>query len=61
MGAASQPERIAAAKAHGRSKGRPPSINPVRIGKLAETMGPTAIAKHLEVARSSVYRVLAPN
>lgn len=56
-----QREGIAAAKADGRYKGRPPSINPAEVARLAETMGPAAIAKHLGVARSSVYRVLSPN
>jgi len=53
-----QREGIAAAKAEGRYKGRPPSIDAAEVARLAETMGPAAIAKHLGVARSSVYRLL---
>lgn len=54
-----QREGIAKAKAEGRYKGRPPSLDTAEIARLAETMRPGAIAKHLGVARSSVYRVLA--
>ena len=53
-----QREGIAKAKADGKYKGRPASINSDEIAKLATTMGPAAIAKHLGIARSSVYRVL---
>jgi DNA invertase Pin-like site-specific DNA recombinase len=53
-----QREGIAAAKAEGKYKGRPVSINAHEVKRLAETMGPAAIAKHLGIARSSVYRVL---
>lgn len=44
-----QREGVAAAKAKGRYKGRPPSIDPAGGARLAETMGPAAIAKHLGV------------
>jgi DNA invertase Pin-like site-specific DNA recombinase len=53
-----QREGIAKAKAEGAYKGRKASIDPVEVKRLAETMGPAAIAKHLGVARSSVYRLL---
>lgn len=54
-----QREGIAKAKAEGKYKGRPASIDSTEIKRLAETMGPAAIAKHLGIARSSVYRALA--
>jgi DNA invertase Pin-like site-specific DNA recombinase len=53
-----QREGIAKAKAEGRYKGRPPSIDPTEVARLAKTMGPAAIAVHLGIARSSVYRLL---
>jgi DNA invertase Pin-like site-specific DNA recombinase len=53
-----QREGIAKAKGEGKYKGRPASINATGIKALAATMGPTAIAKHLGIARSSVYRLL---
>ena len=53
-----QREGIAKAKAEGKYKGRPASLNPAEIATLAQTMGPAAIAKHLGIARSSVYRLL---
>jgi DNA invertase Pin-like site-specific DNA recombinase len=53
-----QREGIAKAKAEGKYKGRPASINGTEIKALATTMGPAAIAKHLGIARSSVYRLL---
>ena len=53
-----QREGIAKAKAEGKYKGRPSSIDPAEVARLAETMGPAAIAKRLGIARSSVYRVL---
>ena len=53
-----QREGIAAAKAEGKYKGRPVSIKPEEVKRLAVSMGPTAIAKHLGIARSSVYRLL---
>jgi DNA invertase Pin-like site-specific DNA recombinase len=53
-----QREGIAAAKAAGKYKGRPVSIEAAEIKRLAATMTPTAIAKHLGIARSSVYRLL---
>ena len=53
-----QREGIAKAKAEGRYKGRPPSIDVAEIKRLSAEMGPAAIAKHLGIARSSVYRLL---
>jgi DNA invertase Pin-like site-specific DNA recombinase len=53
-----QREGIAKAKAEGKYKGRPASIDVAEIKRLNATMGPAAIAKHLGIARSSVYRLL---
>ncbi len=53
-----QREGIAKAKAEGKYKGRPANIDATEIRALAATMGPAAIAKHLGIARSSVYRLL---
>jgi DNA invertase Pin-like site-specific DNA recombinase len=53
-----QREGIAKAKVEGKYKGRPVSIDAAEIVRLSETMGPAAIAKHLGIARSSVYRML---
>ena len=53
-----QREGIAKAKAEGKYKGRPASLDPAEIAVLAQTMGPAAIAKRLGIARSSVYRLL---
>jgi len=55
-----QREGIAKAKADGKYKGRPASLDPAEIAMLAQSMGPAAIAKHLGIARSSVYRLLPP-
>ena len=46
-----QREGIAKAKADGRYKGRPVSIEAARVRELAATMKPAAIAKQLGVAR----------
>ncbi len=54
-----QMEGIAAAKAKGVYKGRPPSIDAAKVAALkAQGLGATAIAKRLGVARASVYRVM---
>jgi len=53
-----QREGIAAAKAEGKYKGRPTSIDAYEVKRLARLMGPAAVAKKLGIARSSVYRVL---
>ena len=54
-----QREGIARAKAEGRYKGRPPSIDPARVKALLARMSPTEAAKTLGVARSSVYRLIS--
>jgi DNA invertase Pin-like site-specific DNA recombinase len=51
---------IAKAKAAGKYKGRPISIDAAQIRQLRAELGPAAIAKRLGIARSSVYRVLTP-
>jgi DNA invertase Pin-like site-specific DNA recombinase len=57
-----QREGVAAAKAAGKYKGRPPSIKPHEVKRMLETgMGPASVAKQLKVARSSVYRVMEEN
>ncbi|PZA10987.1 recombinase family protein [Rhodopseudomonas palustris] len=54
-----QLEGIADAKARGVYKGRKPSIDAAKIKALkAEGMGPSAIAKALNIGRASVYRAL---
>ena len=53
-----QREGIARAKAEGKYKGRPVSIDAAEIKRLTATLGPAAIAKHLGIARSTVYRLL---
>ncbi len=52
-----QREGIARAKTEGKYKGRKPSIDVAEVERLAQTMGPAAIARHLGVARSSIYRL----
>ena len=53
-----QMEGIHKAKAAGRYRGRPKSIDVERIEALeAEGLGPTAIAKRLGIGRASVYRL----
>ena len=55
-----QLEGIAAAKARGVYKGRPPSIEGGKVAALkAEGLGATEIAKRLGVCRASVYRYLS--
>jgi DNA invertase Pin-like site-specific DNA recombinase len=54
-----QREGIAKARADGRYKGRPVSIDAAKIqGMKAAGVAPATIAKELGIARSSVYRVL---
>jgi DNA invertase Pin-like site-specific DNA recombinase len=53
-----QREGIAKAKAEGRYKGRPVSIDVDEVARLSSTMKPAAVAVHLGIARSSVYRTL---
>jgi DNA invertase Pin-like site-specific DNA recombinase len=52
-----QREGIAKAKAAGKYKGRPVSIDAAQIKRMSAEMGPAAIAKRLGIARSSVYRL----
>ena len=55
-----QMEGISAAKARGVYKGRTPTIDPDEVRRLyaQEKLSPTAIARRLGIARSSVYRFL---
>ena len=54
-----QMEGIQSAKAKGVYKGRKPSIDPAKVRELhAQGIGPAAIARKLEITRSSVYRLL---
>ncbi len=53
-----QREGIQAAKAAGKYKGRPPSIDAFEVKRIARLIGPAAAAKQLGIARSSVYRML---
>ena len=55
-----QMEGIAAAKERGVYKGRTPKIDPQEVRRLhaEERLSPTAIARRLGIARSSVYRFL---
>ena len=55
-----QLEGIAKAKADGRYKGRPATIDPERVKALRESgMGAAAIAREMGIGRASVYRALA--
>lgn len=55
-----QLEGIKRAKARGVYKGRPPKLDPGQVQSLQkEGLGPTAIARRLEISRASVYRLLA--
>ena len=54
-----QREGIAKAKAAGKYKGRPVSIDAAQIRQLRAELGPAAIAKRRGTARSSVYCALA--
>lgn len=55
-----QLEGIAKAKAEGVYKGRKPSINAASVRDLkAQGVGPSEIAKRLNIGRASVYRVLS--
>jgi DNA invertase Pin-like site-specific DNA recombinase len=57
-----QLEGIAKAKAAGVYRGRPASIDGVRVRKMkAQGMRPTDIAKALGIGRASVYRALEAN
>jgi DNA invertase Pin-like site-specific DNA recombinase len=55
-----QLEGIRAAKAKGVYKGRKPTIDRAEVRRLhaEERLGPTAIARRLQIGRASVYRLL---
>jgi DNA invertase Pin-like site-specific DNA recombinase len=53
-----QREGIAKAKAAGKYRGSPVSIDAAQIRQLRAELGPASIAKRLGIARSSVYRML---
>jgi DNA invertase Pin-like site-specific DNA recombinase len=55
-----QREGIAKAKAEGKYKGRPASIDAYEVKRVANLVGPAAAAKQLGIARSTVYRLLEP-
>ena len=53
-------EGIAKAKAEGRYKGRPATIDPNEIKALHERgLGASQIAREMKIGRASVYRALA--
>lgn len=55
-----QMEGIEKAKAEGRYKRRPATINPDRIRELRQNgFGAAQIAREMEIGRASVYRILA--
>lgn len=55
-----QMEGVIKAKAAGKYRGRPPTIEPQRVKALRETgMGAAQIARELNIGRASVYRALA--
>jgi DNA invertase Pin-like site-specific DNA recombinase len=57
-----QAEGIAKAKAAGVYKGRPPSIDAMKVRDLKKKgLGASEIAKVLKIGRASVYRALNPN
>jgi DNA invertase Pin-like site-specific DNA recombinase len=53
-----QREGIARAKSEGKYRGRPASIDAFEVKRVARLVGPTAAAKQLGIARSTVYRLL---
>ena len=54
-----QKEGIEKARAQGRYRGRPKSIDAGEVRNLLSTgMGPTAVAKKLGIGRASIYRVV---
>lgn len=56
-----QMEGIEKARAAGRYRGRPKTIDANEVRRLLATgMGPTAVARQLGVGRASVYRCLSP-
>jgi DNA invertase Pin-like site-specific DNA recombinase len=54
-----QMEGIAKAKAEGRYKGRPATVDAARVRELhGEGVSPSEIARRLAIGRASVYRAL---
>jgi DNA invertase Pin-like site-specific DNA recombinase len=53
-----QREGIAKAKSEGKYKGRPANIDAHEVKRVVQLVGPSAAAKQLGIARSSVYRML---
>lgn len=54
-----QREGIAKAKAAGKYRGRPPSVDRMQLRKLLTRMGPTDVARTMKIARSTVYKLSA--
>ncbi len=55
-----QMEGVQKAKAAGKYRGRPASIDPARVKELRDTgMGAAQIAREMNIGRASVYRALA--
>ena len=52
-----QREGIAKAKAAGKHKGRPPSVDRAKLRELLTQMGPAAVTKTMGIARSTVYKL----
>ncbi|MEU7768585.1 recombinase family protein [Nocardia sp. NPDC049190] len=54
---------LAAAAAQGRKGGRPPAVDPdtIAIARRKRGESVTAIAKHLKIGRSTLYRALEPH
>src|SRR3954451_9668283 len=56
-----QREGIAKAKAEGKYKGRPASIDTAEIAEMARTMGPAAISKHLGIGSQQRLPIAGQN
>ena len=52
-------ECLAKAKAEGKYKGRPASIDAHEVKHMARLIGPATTAKQLGIARSAVYQLIA--
>jgi DNA invertase Pin-like site-specific DNA recombinase len=53
-----QREGIAKVKADGKYKGHPTSVNVYEVNRVARLIGLAAAAEQLDIAHSSVYRML---